>query len=291
MRIFISHSSADKKFVRKLKDDLKENDFETWVDEDELNLGDTLSEKLDEALEGSSHFIVVLSQAAIKSEWVQYELQKALKQNDSLVNRKIIPVKYKECEVPSELSKLLFWDLSSDIREVHGDKVQFTSAGYLSFLDKLCKSIRGSEKRLTQADKEELRKEMKVEPIQEASNTVRKIIRASYLVIGYRSPEVRDRYISNVLESSPMTLIKSEIRPILLPPLLKFVLPRLRIGDKVLFSKYFLGNEFGHFAGFRKDDLAIVMDYNVRKNIVVKKGYRYSVEIDTEEIRFNFMNR
>ena len=36
MKVFISHSSSDKPFVRKLKNDLNLNGIDTWYDEDEL---------------------------------------------------------------------------------------------------------------------------------------------------------------------------------------------------------------------------------------------------------------
>ncbi|MBK9047539.1 MAG: toll/interleukin-1 receptor domain-containing protein [Bacteroidetes bacterium] len=71
MKVFISHSSTDKKFVRTLKEDLNENGIETWFDEDELDLGDSLADKLELALEESSHFIIVLSPASASSEWVK----------------------------------------------------------------------------------------------------------------------------------------------------------------------------------------------------------------------------
>ena len=83
MKIFISHSSADKKFARTLKDDLKENSFTTWVDEDELNFGDSLIDKLEAALGESSHFLIILSPASVNSEWVKFELAKALKKKDN----------------------------------------------------------------------------------------------------------------------------------------------------------------------------------------------------------------
>ncbi|MBK9794444.1 MAG: toll/interleukin-1 receptor domain-containing protein [Sphingobacteriales bacterium] len=61
IKAFISHSSKDKKFVRTLKEDLNENGIETWFDEDQLDLGDSLLEKLDTSLEESTHFIIILS--------------------------------------------------------------------------------------------------------------------------------------------------------------------------------------------------------------------------------------
>jgi hypothetical protein len=291
MKVFISHSSTDKRFVRKLKDDLNENDIQTWFDEDELDLGDTLSDKLDSALEDSSHFLIVLSEASVKSEWVQYELEKALKQKNSNLLQKVIPVKYKSCEVPKELEKLLYSDISKEIREVIGDRIVFTTPGYKAFLEKLCNSIRNSEKQLTQQDKVELKREIKTDPLKEQGSLSHNIVRSSYVVVGYRSRETRERYAQDIKAKGKLTIDISEVRPILLPPLLNFVFKDLKVGDKILFSKNYFGNEYGHFGGFRKDDLGITHDYRVRKGIFAKKGNRYNVEIDTKERRIVFMTK
>ena len=50
LRAFISHSSKDKKFVRTLKEGLQLNSISTWIDEDEIDFGDSLLEKLDSIL-------------------------------------------------------------------------------------------------------------------------------------------------------------------------------------------------------------------------------------------------
>ena len=68
MKVLISHSSKDKRFVKKLKQDLEANDISTWLDQDEMDIGDSLIEKLEEGIDDSSHFLIVLSPNSIKSE-------------------------------------------------------------------------------------------------------------------------------------------------------------------------------------------------------------------------------
>jgi hypothetical protein len=256
-----------------------------------LHLSDSLSERLENALEDSSHFLIVLSEASAKSEWVQFELERALRHKNSNLLQKIIPVKYKNCEVPSSLADLLYADLSKEIREVLGDRIQFTTSGYAAFLQRLCNAIRNSERKLTIQDKHELKTEIKNEPVKSDTQASTGFVRATYLVLGYRTVDAREKYVKNVIDNTNQKNVKNEIRPILLPPLLKFVFPDLKIGEKLFFSKNFFGNEFGHFAGFRKDDLAITLDYNVRKGIIAKKGNRYNVEIDIKERRITFLSK
>jgi len=290
MKIFISHSSTDKKFVRTLKDDLNENGIDTWVDEDELDLGDLLIDKLELALEQSSHFLIILSQVSVNSEWVKFELIKALKQKDSGILQKIIPVKYNPCETPKELENFLYEDLSKEIRQIKDNKVAFASDGYTNFLNRLCRAIRNSEKQLSKSDKVFLKKEVDENSLEETAlkNT---FIKSSYKLIGYKDSETRLSYAKKIITKSKNENLRDieEIRPVLLPPLLKNSFKNIQLGDEIGFSKNYYFNEYGHFAGYRKDDLAITLDYRIRKGINLTKGIRYNVEIDIQKRNFNFI--
>ncbi|MCL2041490.1 MAG: toll/interleukin-1 receptor domain-containing protein [Bacteroidales bacterium] len=44
--VFISHSSKDKEFVRKLAKDLQRNGIEVWLDEWTLKIGDSFAESI-----------------------------------------------------------------------------------------------------------------------------------------------------------------------------------------------------------------------------------------------------
>jgi hypothetical protein len=76
--IFMSHSSKDKFFVRTLAEHLEKSGINVWLDEAEINIGDSLTEKIGEAIESTDYVGVILSHNSISSEWVQRELQIAL---------------------------------------------------------------------------------------------------------------------------------------------------------------------------------------------------------------------
>ncbi|MBK7667852.1 MAG: toll/interleukin-1 receptor domain-containing protein [Sphingobacteriaceae bacterium] len=115
MKVFISHSSKDKKFVRTLKDCLLENSIETWFDDDQLDFGDSLVTKLESALNESSHLVIILSPSSVESEWVNFELKKAIENTRTGLINKIIPIKYRDCKIPDVLTDLLYADLSSEV--------------------------------------------------------------------------------------------------------------------------------------------------------------------------------
>jgi|SRR5580698_10573547 hypothetical protein len=78
MPIFISYSHADKAFVDKLARRLVENDAHVWVDTWELNVGDSILNRVQDAIQVSSSLLIVLSKASVASEWCKKELNAGL---------------------------------------------------------------------------------------------------------------------------------------------------------------------------------------------------------------------
>jgi hypothetical protein len=107
--VFLSHSSKDNAFVLRLREDLEARGFSTWVDAHDLHGGDSLPRKIAEGIARSSAMIVVLSQDALTSKWLAYELQIALVR---MVEGQlaVIPAVLEEVKRPVEISALLYAD-------------------------------------------------------------------------------------------------------------------------------------------------------------------------------------
>ena len=75
MPIFISYSHKDKKFVDKLAMQLVRRNVNVWLDRWELSVGDSLVERVQEAVDGASALLVILSNASTASEWCKKELE------------------------------------------------------------------------------------------------------------------------------------------------------------------------------------------------------------------------
>jgi hypothetical protein len=114
MPVFISHSHHDAKFVDTLASHLIKNNAYVWVDRWELNVGDSLLQKIQEFLKDASALIVVLSKASIQSEWCKKELSAGLIRE--LEERRVIvlPVLIEDCEIPLLLRDKLYADFRSD---------------------------------------------------------------------------------------------------------------------------------------------------------------------------------
>lgn len=73
--VFISHASEDKHSVaRPLAQLLRSSGVRVWLDENELHLGDSLREKIDEGLVHCRYGVVILSEAFFAKQWPQREL-------------------------------------------------------------------------------------------------------------------------------------------------------------------------------------------------------------------------
>ncbi len=91
MRIFISYSHVDKKFVRKLKSDLKKDNFTALTEDDFIHYGDNIEHVVNEYILDSNVFFIVVSYNSIRSEWVPKELFTALNAEQT-GKTKVIPI-------------------------------------------------------------------------------------------------------------------------------------------------------------------------------------------------------
>jgi hypothetical protein len=98
--VFLSHSSKDKQFVRRLGNDLRRYGVKVWIDEVEMNGGNSSVDKISEGLENMDYFIVVLSVNSIKSEWVKKEINAAINKEVKSKKDIIIPCLLDDCEIP-----------------------------------------------------------------------------------------------------------------------------------------------------------------------------------------------
>ena len=76
---FISHSSTNKDFARKLHDALQLRGIRCWLDEKQILAGDDIREEIDRGIKLWDKVILCCSQAALeRSRWVDREIDRAL---------------------------------------------------------------------------------------------------------------------------------------------------------------------------------------------------------------------
>jgi len=113
--IFLCHSSKDKPFVRKLAQRLNADGIDTWVDEMEVRIGDSIHDRINEGLARSDFLAVVLSRASIASRWVREELNSAASM-EKLTRQGvfILPILLERCDIPPLLLDRRYANFTED---------------------------------------------------------------------------------------------------------------------------------------------------------------------------------
>jgi len=75
---FISYSHDDTAFVEQLYNDLKNNEVQCWYAMEDLKIGDRFQDRIEESIKTNDKLLLVLSQASIRSPWVEDEVQAGL---------------------------------------------------------------------------------------------------------------------------------------------------------------------------------------------------------------------
>lgn len=75
MRVFLSHSSMDKKLVKKVYYNLTGKIV--WIDEIDIENGDSIPEKIGDGIRSATHFVLFWSIEASRSRWVNAEINMA----------------------------------------------------------------------------------------------------------------------------------------------------------------------------------------------------------------------
>jgi TIR domain len=111
--IFLSHTGVDKPFVRRLRTDLLAHGVpRVWLDEAEIEIGDSLIAKIDEGMKLSRYIAVVLSTKSIDAPWVKKELDVAMNREITSGEVVVLPLLYERCELPEFLKGKMYADFS-----------------------------------------------------------------------------------------------------------------------------------------------------------------------------------
>lgn len=116
-KVFISHTAADKPFVRRLAARLEKSHFPVWLDEHDLIAGDPLPESIGKALQAAKVVLVVVSKASVASKWLRYELNVATERMIKGECR-VIPIVIDETPLPAEVRGLLYADCRKGLEPV-----------------------------------------------------------------------------------------------------------------------------------------------------------------------------
>lgn len=123
--IFLSHCHSDKSFVNLLAMRLKCMGIETWVDTAVMRIGDSLIDKIQEGINSVDYLGVVLTPESVASKWVNQELKAALSQEILSQRVKVLPILYKDCDIPLFLKDKIYADFRNCMTDQHAFNLAF----------------------------------------------------------------------------------------------------------------------------------------------------------------------
>ena len=114
MPVFISYSHIDKEVAERLALNLVQAKQNVWIDMWELKAGDSLIERVEDALGGADAILVLLSENSVNSEWCRKELRTALHRELEEKAVLLIPIVIDDCEIPLFLKEKMHVDFRKD---------------------------------------------------------------------------------------------------------------------------------------------------------------------------------
>lgn len=148
MKVFISHSSTDKWIARQISHELEARGIDAFLDEKDIQTGDSIEDAVGEHLAESDELLMLLSPASLGSPWVLIEIGGA-----KALGKRLVPILHHVG--PNELPTPLAGGLARDLNDIER---------YYAEVEMRSKLSDAERERSTAADAETAPKSQMAEP-------------------------------------------------------------------------------------------------------------------------------
>ena len=90
---FISYSSKDEAFAKRLYSDLQSEGVRCWFAPEDMDIGDKIKHRIDTSIRLYDKLLLILSEHSIASTWVAYEVERALNKEPAGTPNVLYPVR------------------------------------------------------------------------------------------------------------------------------------------------------------------------------------------------------
>jgi hypothetical protein len=139
---FLSYSSKDDEFARRLYNDLQGKNVRTWFAPEDLKIGDRFDLRIDESIRFHDKLVIILSANSVNSDWVEREVKSAIEREQKEGKDVLFPIAIDEEGFTSKQP----W--AADIRRKRhiGDFRQWKSHDdYTAAFDRLVRDLKKSQ--------------------------------------------------------------------------------------------------------------------------------------------------
>ncbi len=110
VRFFLSYAHDDAEFVRDLARALSRKGGKVWIDFAEMRSGDSLVDRITEAVVAADYIIAVVSSTSVSSRWCKKELAIAITRGLEQGRVNVMPVKLGNVAMPPNLCDVFYVD-------------------------------------------------------------------------------------------------------------------------------------------------------------------------------------
>ncbi|GHO91511.1 hypothetical protein KSF_015590 [Reticulibacter mediterranei] len=140
---FISHSSRDEIFVKRLYADLQSNNVRCWFAPEDLKIGDHYHQRIDESIHLYDKLVLILSEHAVQSAWVEREVVAAREKEDQLRHEVLLPIRLDDAVMQTSKA----WAADVRRRWHIGDFTQWKHHNtYQQALERLLRDLKAEQK-------------------------------------------------------------------------------------------------------------------------------------------------
>lgn len=112
--VFLSYSHRDREVAARLASDLTNKAIRVWLDEWEILVGDSITQRVQQGLSQVDFVTLLLTAHSVGSGWVEKEWQSQIGLEAEKKQIRILPVKADSCEIPLLLRDKRYADISTD---------------------------------------------------------------------------------------------------------------------------------------------------------------------------------
>lgn len=139
---FLSYSSKDDDFARRLYNDLQGKNVRTWFAPEDLKIGDRFRSRIDESIRLHDKLVLVLSANSVASDWVETEVESALEREQKEGKAVLFPIAIDDEGFTSQQS----WAADIRRRRHIGDFRKWKSHDhYTNAFDRLVRDLKKSQ--------------------------------------------------------------------------------------------------------------------------------------------------
>lgn len=109
--VFISHRGDDIGLAEKLATQLRQDEFDVWLDKWDITVGDSIIGKINDGLENARYLVLCYSEAGVLSPWMSREWMSALSRQLNGYGIKVLPVRLSGGIPPAILADIKYADL------------------------------------------------------------------------------------------------------------------------------------------------------------------------------------